>query len=225
MYNYDRLSNFTSLITEGLLPGSLFPSCVVTTTAGQPITLGDTIQGPWVLETASLSCPAYAQHVEAMQNLVKRFPTLQFIVLYVREAYPNRRLNMHRSVVEKLDRAVALRLLRHESRNILVDDLQGSTHLHLGGWPNMLYIVDGNGYVAYRANWNNAATTSDVLEQFTRTGTIPTQIRFSRRPFSVAALPWLVKNVGYLAAWDHIKAIPSLVALERRQRDGIKELA
>lgn len=223
MYNYERLSDYTSLVTEGLTPGSLFPSYGVITTAGQPITFGEQIRGPWVLETASLSCPAYARQVEAMQSIVERFPMVQFMVLYVREAYPSRRFGMHRSVVEKLDRAVSLSQLRHDNRSIFVDDLCGTVHLDLGGWPNMLYIVDASGRVVHRADWNDASTTAEVLNQLTRSETSPVYPPSPDRPFPGVAIPWLLQHVGVRAAWDHLRAIPSLLTLERQRRERIKQ--
>lgn len=223
MYNYERLSDYTSLVTEGLTLGSLFPSYGVTTTAGQPFTFGEQIRGPWVLETASLSCPAYARQVQAMQSVVERFPMIQFMVLYVREAYPSRHFGMHRSVVEKLDRAVSLRQLRHEKRSIFVDDLLGTVHLDLGGWPNMLYIIDANGLVVHRADWNDASMTSEVLSQITRTETSPDHLVSPGRPFYGTAIPWLLRHIGVRAAWDHLRAIPSLLAFERQQRLRIKQ--
>lgn len=223
MYNYERLNDYPSLVTEGLTLGSLFPSYGVTSTTGQPITFGEQIRGPWVLETASLSCPAYARQVAAMQGLVDRFPMVQFMVLYVREAYPSRHFGAHRSVVEKLDRAVLLRRLRHDKRNVFVDDLLGTVHLDLGGWPNMLYIVDASGHVAHRADWNDASTTSEVLSQVTRAETSPAHLVSSGRPFSGMAIPWLLRHIGVRAAWDHLRAIPSLLAFERQQRERNKQ--
>jgi hypothetical protein len=130
---------------------------------------------------------------------------------------------MHRSVVEKLDRAVSLRQLRHDNRTLFVDDLRGTVHLDLGGWPNMLYIVDASGHVVHRADWNDASTTAEVLSQLTRSEISPVYLPSPGRPFPVTAIPWLLRHVGVRAAWDHLRAIPSLLALGRQRRERIKQ--
>ena len=61
------------------------------------------------------------------------------------------------------------RLLRDETgirRPILVDDLTGSAHRHYGAMPNMTWVIDRRGVVAYKANWTSAANVEAFLVRF-----------------------------------------------------------
>jgi hypothetical protein len=63
----------------------------------------------------------------------------------------------HDSIEAKLAGA---RLLADEagiSRDILVDDLSGRVHRAYGLMPNMTWVIDRGGRVAYKADWTSAA--------------------------------------------------------------------
>jgi hypothetical protein len=58
------------------------------------------------------------------------------------------------------------RLLRDEAgirRDILVDDLAGAVHHAYGLMPNMTWVIDRGGRVAYKAAWTNAANVEAFL--------------------------------------------------------------
>lgn len=71
---------------------------------------------------------------------------------------------------ESFDRKLACaRLLRDETgirRPILVDDLAGSVHRRYGSMPNMTWVIDRGGRVAYKANWTSAANVEAFLARF-----------------------------------------------------------
>ncbi len=61
------------------------------------------------------------------------------------------------------------RLLREETgirRDILVDDLAGTVHRAYGLMPNMTWVIDQGGRVAYKANWTSAANVEAFLGRF-----------------------------------------------------------
>jgi hypothetical protein len=61
------------------------------------------------------------------------------------------------------------RLLREEAgigRDILVDDLAGTVHRAYGLMPNMTWVIDRGGRVAYKANWTSAANVEAFLDRF-----------------------------------------------------------
>jgi hypothetical protein len=60
-------------------------------------------------------------------------------------------------------------LLRDEvgiSRPILVDDLTGTVHRRYGVMPNMTWVIDRGGRIAYKANWTNAANVEAFLVRY-----------------------------------------------------------
>jgi hypothetical protein len=72
----------------------------------------------------------------------------------------------HDSLAGKLS---AARLLREEAgigRDILVDDLAGTVHHAYGLMPNMTWVIDRGGRVAYKANWTSAANMEAFLGRF-----------------------------------------------------------
>lgn len=83
--------------------------------------------------------------------------------VYTREAHPGENVPSHDSLASKLAGA---RLLREETgicRDILVDDLAGTVHRAYGLMPNMTWVIDRGGRVAYKANWTNAANVEAFL--------------------------------------------------------------
>lgn len=86
--------------------------------------------------------------------------------VYTREAHPGEEVPHH----DSLDRKVACaRLLREETgirRPILVDDLAGSAHRRYGSMPNMTWVIDQGGRVAFKANWTSAANVEAFLARF-----------------------------------------------------------
>lgn len=86
--------------------------------------------------------------------------------MYTREAHPGENVPGHDSFGRKLAGA---RLLREETgicRDILVDDLAGTVHRAYGLMPNMTWVIDRGGQVAYKANWTSAANVEAFLARF-----------------------------------------------------------
>ena len=72
----------------------------------------------------------------------------------------------HDSLESKLAGA---RLLGEEAgigRDILVDDLAGTVHRAYGLMPNMTWVIDRGGRVAYKANWTSAANVEAFVGRF-----------------------------------------------------------
>lgn len=47
-----------------------------------------------------------------------------------------------------------------------MDDLAGTAHRRYGSMPNMTWVVDRGGRIAYKANWTSAANVEDFLVRF-----------------------------------------------------------
>jgi hypothetical protein len=85
------------------------------------------------------------------------------VFVYTREAHPAEIVPPHKSIEDKL---ACARLLRDETgirRPILVDDLAGTAHRRYGLMPNMTWVIDRGGQVAYKANWTSAANVEAFL--------------------------------------------------------------
>jgi hypothetical protein len=72
----------------------------------------------------------------------------------------------HDSFERKLSCARMLREDTGISRDILVDDLAGTAHRGYGLMPNMTWVIDRGGRVAYKANWTSAANVEAFLGRF-----------------------------------------------------------
>lgn len=167
--------------------------------------------GQWVLlETASLTCPMYARHLAGMDELQARYPDVNFLALYVREAHPGERVPQHKTLAEKRGRAQAARRLLGEKRPILVDSLEGALHRRLGSYPNMLYLIRPDGIIAYRSDWAEPEEIEAVLKIRTP------RLLFPRDRVRVQIpSPLIVFRVLFLGGWlavlDFIKGFPALL--------------
>lgn len=86
-----------------------------------------------------------------------------FIFVYVREAHPddNPAFPEHKSIEQKLQHARQMQEKHGTPRKIVVDSLDG-------GIPNMSWIIDHTGRVAYKAGWTIAPEIRDALEDVVR---------------------------------------------------------
>jgi hypothetical protein len=72
----------------------------------------------------------------------------------------------HDSFERKLSCARMLREDTGIGRDILVDDLAGTAHRGYGLMPNMTWVIDRGGRVAYKANWTSAANVEAFLGRY-----------------------------------------------------------
>ncbi len=93
-----------------------------------------------------------------------------FVFVYVREAHPddNPDYPEHKSHEQKARQAQAMRDRHGTPRQIVVDRLDGDVHRLYGGIPNMSWIIDHTGRVAYKAGWTIAPEIRDALEDVVR---------------------------------------------------------
>lgn len=88
----------------------------------------------------------------------------EFFTVYVREPHPGENYGPHRSFEQKLKHAVECRKQDGIANPMLVDDLEGTVHRAYGVMPNMVYIVDKEGRIAYKAMWTDHNEVSSVLD-------------------------------------------------------------
>lgn len=86
--------------------------------------------------------------------------------VYTHEAHPGERVPHHDSFATKLAHAGLLRDEVGIRRPILVDDLAGTAHRAFGGLPNMTWILDRGGIVAYKASWTVADQVASFVDRY-----------------------------------------------------------
>jgi len=209
-YNYQRFSpdhyDFTRF--EHPEVGGPAPDFTAHDLDGNPVRFSGLAGQPIALEMGSVTCPVYAGLVRRMGQLAEQFPSVRFVVLYVREAHPGERRSAHRDLEEKIDRARQLRALYGEHRTILVDDVDGNAHARYGGFPNSLYLIDEQHRIFWFSQWNHPEETAENLRRLVD-GQPGGAVSLSQQPgghtFSA-----LLKG-GWLAVWDFLVAFPRLI--------------
>jgi len=119
-YNYQRfkLSDYDLTQFPGPRAGDKMPDFTLYDQQGNAVRLSD-FRGKWVvIETGSTSCMMYARHVSAANQLAEKYPDVEFLVVYVREAHPGRKLPAHRSLEQKLEMSKTLAPLYGETSKI-----------------------------------------------------------------------------------------------------------
>lgn len=166
-----------------------------------------------VLETGSVTCPMYVGRIEPMAGLVDRFREAVFLVLYTREAHPGEHIGRHRDIEEKKHAARLLVAEEHERRTLLVDDLAGTAHRAYGAMPNMIYILDRDGRVAFRGLWNDPPVVEQALRQVIdgREAVSPPP-GFPTTPSPEGVRERVLRRAGHQAMEDLTRAFPERAA-------------
>jgi hypothetical protein len=216
-YNYDhfRSSHFDFTAFSGPRRGDPMPDVVLRTLGGDTRSLSDYLGRTLVIETGSVTCPMYAKGVPDMADLAARHPDVAFVVLYVREAHPGERIGPH---VDADAKRAAARLVESElgdCREVLIDDLDGTAHRVLGGFPNMVYIVDHRGLVVFRGDWVDVDAVSAVLDDSADDALLDTQHFPPAKPDPRTAVRTLLKG-GYRALLEFGIGLPGLIRMHHR---------
>lgn len=211
-YNYTRFRSHEYDLASfpGPKLGELAPDFDAIDMAGKPVKLSDYRGKIVVLETGSITCPQYVRRISPMKKLAGLYPDMTFLMLYVREAHPGDRIPEHSSMEEKIALARQLQQSEDEQRIILIDDLQGSAHINYGSLPNVFYILDEQGKVLYRADWNNHKYAKLALASIHQGKRVNTP-RFGFRPVAPPLLLRVLSRAGWDAVFDFFTALPFLI--------------
>jgi hypothetical protein len=103
--------------------------------------------------------------VSPLNELYRRYRDqgFEFFTIYVREPHPGENYGPHRSWEQKVEFARHCREQDCIQNPILVDDLNGNVHRLYGLMPNMIYIIDKAGRIAYKAMWTDHEEVASVL--------------------------------------------------------------
>ena len=118
-----------------------------------------------VLELGSITCLLFQGRREGMSDLVAEFPNVSFPVLYIREAHTGSNIPSHKTINDKITCAKELRNEDGKKRKILIDDIKGMAHDSYGGYPNAIFIIDKNGCVVFKSDWNSVPATKRALNK------------------------------------------------------------
>ena len=94
---------------------------------------------------------------------------VEFIAMYVREPHAGERgfpeYHDHETFDDKMEMAKELQDLKKVTLTIGVDDMSQKQHATLGNLPNMAYVVDREGKVAYSNTWQHAEDIDATLAE------------------------------------------------------------
>ncbi len=216
-YNHGRfrLSDYDLTQFPGPKVGEPAPDFGLTGLDGVPLQLSS-YRGRWlVLETASVSCMMYARNVDKIGLLRKKYPDVEWLVVYVREAHPGRRRPAHQDMAQKLALAKSLQGDHGETRTVAVDTLSGNMHRAYGSLPNMVYVLNPDGEVAYRCDWLSVPELDRVLGQRPSTETNQHTLTDDLHYPSVWLTARILWRSGLIAIWDFLRAAPQLLPTHR----------
>ena len=209
-YNYKRykMSEYDLGAFPGSKAGELAENFSIYDQNGTQVSLHD-YRGKWVvLETGSITCAMYVKNIPGIKELQVKYPDVEFLLVYVREAHPGSRLGPHESNAQKIQRAEKLKVFYDEPRKILIDDLQGKMHKAYGELPNMVYIIDPNGRIIYRSDWSFPKRIEKILQNRDKVNT-------DEHVQIITAAPWIMVPVvlrgGWDALWDISIALPAII--------------
>lgn len=207
-YNYKRFSpsNYEYGEFAGPKAGEQMRDFALQSLDGKEVKLSD-YSGKWVvIETASLTCPMFVKNINPIKTLIPKYPDVEFLVVYVREAHPGSRTGPHESMDKKIALAARTKQEYGDIRPVLVDNLAGDMHRAYGSFPNMVYIVNPEGQVVYRCDWSYAHLIERVLKD-------RPNLNHRERKRIITAVPWIMVPVILKGGWDAL--MDQCIALPR----------
>lgn len=217
-YGYRRFTpeEYDFTVDEGLQAGDTYKDAELKTLDGEAVHLSEYLRDrPLVLETGSMTCPMYAQSVAPMMKIIEKYPELDYVLMYVREAHPGELQPQHRNEAEKIDAAKRTKRLYREGRAILVDDVNGSAHRYYGTMPNSIFVIVPSGKIFFRSIWNNTDEMDAILRSVANGDAVQSRELKAVPPFSFRAIRTLSMG-GIVAVWDFVRGLHRLVANHKR---------
>jgi hypothetical protein len=99
-----------------------------------------------------------------MERLAEEYADLaDFFTVWAREPHAGGDFPQPETIEQRAQYARAFQQSDEASIRIILDDMEGSLQELMGGFPNVVYVIDGRGHVVYRANWTDAREIGRVL--------------------------------------------------------------
>ena len=113
--------------------------------------------------------PAVTQSATYKTSLSKMIPRfaprgVEFLMVYTRETHPGENVRSHKKLEDKIEHARLFKELEKVQLRLLVDSLDGKIHKKYGMLPNMIYIINKEGRIVYKASWTDSNEIESVLE-------------------------------------------------------------
>ena len=209
-YNYPRfkMSNYELGYFPGPTAGEKASyNYTLTDLEGNEVNLSD-YKGKWlVIESGSLTCPMYVKNVKPYTKLRNKYPDVEWLVVYVREAHPGEKTGQANTISEKIAYAKRNRDDYNEGRRIVVDTVDGKWHHDWGLLPNTVYVINPEGKVIYRADWSFARNVDRALQN-------RDEINANEHIAIIGAAPWITIPVtlkgGWIALYDILIIFPKV---------------
>ncbi len=88
-----------------------------------------------------------------------------FFTVYVRDAHAGGDFPQPTSIDERIHHADACRQADGQQIPVIVDEISNPIHESYGSLPNMVYVIDSRGKVAYRSTWTKHAQVREAVER------------------------------------------------------------
>jgi hypothetical protein len=220
VYNYSHFCPvyYDFRTFDGPKPGETAPDFDARTPDGERVRLSD-FEGWVVLETGSITCPITDSKVHAMDELQRNHDDVTFLLLYTREAQPGETYDSHETFAEKLDRARTFVAGYDVERTVLVDDQAGTAHRQLGGMPNSVHVINPNGVVVMRGDWNDVRIMKQVLATRNPNGLVERE-SYRGRPLFFTLKKGILRvllDAGPRALWDFLRHAPTFALMHLKR--------
>jgi peroxiredoxin len=209
-YNYEGFEtghyDFDGLIGPDV--GEKAPDFPLLTTDGEVKRLLDFSGEFLVLEMGSITCPLFQSRRGLMEPLGRQAGASS-AVLYIREAHPGAEIQSHKNFDDKKICASRLKDEDGETRTVFIDGFEGKAHEAYGSMPNAVFIINKNGCVVYRADWNNPSATRKALLALLAGREVTAKAYF--RPAVPKTAMRTLGKAGKGSAADFFKGLPFLI--------------
>ena len=114
------------------------------------------------------------------------------VFIYTREAHPGENYRHHTDMAVKRHHADALRTVAGVTRQVLLDDLEGTGHKAYGELPNMTWIFGRGGLILYKSAWTDPVDVEDSLRR--AIDGLERRVKGDKMPFYSERLSWRVRD-------------------------------
>lgn len=105
---------------------------------------------------------------------------VEFVVVYVRDPHPGepafRQYVQPQTLEQRRQYAQELVQSRHMAATVVVDTMDDAVSQLFGSLPNMVYVIDRDGTIVYKATWTMAEKIDRVLDALTANAQAATQL-------------------------------------------------
>jgi thiol-disulfide isomerase/thioredoxin len=123
-----------------------------------------------VLQFGCVTCAPFIERVNsgeaALESLHEKYREkgFEFFIVYTREAHPGSQLTHHDSIQKNRGHAEILRTDESLEIPIIVDDLAGTIHRSYGSLPYMIFVINKEGIIVYRADRSDPTQLPPILD-------------------------------------------------------------